>query len=299
MPDYGLLDATCPIDWSHPLNRGLVGEWAVTPLAGWSRGRTLRDLVRGGRTPHDGTLTGMAFPATTASGWAGAKGRPGGFGSIAFDGTNDYVNLLSLPAISNASFSVAAWVYPTNLAGRFEVFCSSTGLGQTGLEIGNSNGTTATATFDNADFWTQTSNNAVTANAWNFIIWAADGLTGGNRKIYVNGRDVTSGGSGALATGGTFTAAFIGKRSTNSQFFPGRLDGIQLYNYGLTATVAAALYDETRRGNPDRWRWVRPWSFGVEVAAAPPPGVYGSRARLVNHGTHGSLTRARIVNHGA
>ncbi len=53
-----LLDVRCPIDWQHPLNRGLVSEWAVPPLSGWRGGNTLRDLVRGAKPANDGTLNG-------------------------------------------------------------------------------------------------------------------------------------------------------------------------------------------------------------------------------------------------
>src|SRR6185437_5647427 len=48
-----LLDARCPIEWSHPLNRGLEANWAVPPLSGWRGALVLRDLVRGGKAPND------------------------------------------------------------------------------------------------------------------------------------------------------------------------------------------------------------------------------------------------------
>jgi hypothetical protein len=80
-PFHGFIDTACPVDWAHPLNRGLVADWTILPIPGWRGGLTLRDLVRGGRRPNDGTLT--AGPT-----WGGAKGRPGGFGSLNTNGTS-------------------------------------------------------------------------------------------------------------------------------------------------------------------------------------------------------------------
>ena len=64
----GLVDTTCPINWQHDLNVGLVMSLSCIPNSGWSGGRTWFDLVKGGKAPNNGTLTNMAFPASTTSG---------------------------------------------------------------------------------------------------------------------------------------------------------------------------------------------------------------------------------------
>src|SRR5688500_4148301 len=69
------------VNLSHPLNRGLVGWWL--PGFGGRTGQVLRDLS--GNHTH-GTLTNMA-----SDDWIPATGRPGGFGALNFDGSNDHV----------------------------------------------------------------------------------------------------------------------------------------------------------------------------------------------------------------
>lgn len=61
-----ILDAACPINWQHPLNRGLVGWWMAPP--GWSGGSRLHELT--GR--DNGVLTGLS-PVTD---WIGTPYGP-------------------------------------------------------------------------------------------------------------------------------------------------------------------------------------------------------------------------------
>jgi hypothetical protein len=56
------VDRRSPVDWRHPLNRGLVSWWAGLP--GRAGGGTLRDLCR----RHDGTLTGFTAPSDAVTG---------------------------------------------------------------------------------------------------------------------------------------------------------------------------------------------------------------------------------------
>ena len=70
-------------------------------------GTTWTDISRKGT---DGTLTN------------GATFNSGNMGHIAFDGTNDYVDITSLPVISNTSaMTMEAWVYLDNLDNDFQV----------------------------------------------------------------------------------------------------------------------------------------------------------------------------------
>lgn len=71
-----------PLDWSNPLNDGLVMHLAMNE----GHGDVVRDLSMNG---NHGTLKNMAFPPTPASGW-----NPGMSGvGLNFDGTDDYIRV--------------------------------------------------------------------------------------------------------------------------------------------------------------------------------------------------------------
>src|SRR5215831_20671009 len=82
-----MLDVLQPADRSAPLNDGCSGWWMFLPgLSG--AGTVWRDLL----APDHGTLTNMAQPATSTSGWGLTTLRPGGFGELRLDGSDDYVS---------------------------------------------------------------------------------------------------------------------------------------------------------------------------------------------------------------
>lgn len=249
-----LLDCKSPIEWGHPLNRGLVAEWAVTPLSGWRGGLTLRDLVRGGRNPHDGTLTSMT--------WQGAEGRPGGYGSLLGNGSSGYVSVPGLAGnhIGTSGFGVAAWV---NLSSKGSNNCiiSKSDINTVGREwiiyYASSN--------DRFNFFVQGSGGAkqVTANnfgspstgTWYFVAgWVDVGLN----NLYVSVNAGTADTTAFADTAVSLTCNVEIGRYDESNFLNGSVDAPMIYNRPLPV---AALYAESKRGNPDRWRWVptRAW----------------------------------------
>src|SRR5690349_1214055 len=94
------IDIQNPINQDHPLNHGRVAWWLTLP--GLEGGKYLYDLC--GRSP--GTLTNMT---TTSSGWRGTT-RPGGYGHLLFDGSNDVVNM-TVPSQTTTGFTATAWFY--------------------------------------------------------------------------------------------------------------------------------------------------------------------------------------------
>lgn len=87
-----------PVNWSHPLNRGLVSWWLALP-GGWGRGMQFRDLCG----KNHGTLTNG--PA-----WSSAMGRPGGWGSLKFDGSDDYVQVAAHASLNSSVGTIAFWI---------------------------------------------------------------------------------------------------------------------------------------------------------------------------------------------
>ena len=111
-----LIDLAAPVDWTHPLARGLVAWFLAVP--GTMGGRTWVNLCR----PHQsGTLANVRLPAIATSGWAATK-RLGGLGELRFDGPDDLVSapghgLHNLPALT-----LTAWARPVTIGENLQGF---------------------------------------------------------------------------------------------------------------------------------------------------------------------------------
>lgn len=250
---YGTLDHACPVEWSHPLNRGLVGEWAVPPLSGWRGANTLRDLVRGGKFPHDGTLTNGPT-------WAGPRGRPGGYGSLALDGTNDYV-AATFPRVP-LPVTFAGWVNRT--AAQSQVVLSHSSGGNDGYRLDLSGGNVllftlgAVANYGSA---------LIVPTGWAFVAASVTGDAGSvTLAVGTAGKLATE--TAAIGTSiGTPSNLYLGQRGDGVDFFAGSMDGLTVYGRALSVSELRAFYDQSRRGNPDRWRWRKPIVRGFAAAA--------------------------------
>ncbi len=257
------VDPACLLDGSHPLNSGLVGEWSVIPNSGWSRGLVLYDLMRGLHNPNPGTLTNGPT-------WVGSKGRPGGFGGVSYvTASNQYAACGSGPVVGFGAINmtVAAWINTSQAWGNI---CSCLGAGFAGFEFSVSNGQSGTSASDgqvslyNGSGWTNTTAR-VDDGLWHHVAVTNDGT---NSNFYIDGalsRSVAH--TNPNTPAGVFQ---IGLRpSTTGIGFQGIIDGVMLWKtVVLSPSAIAALYAETRRGNPERWRWVsnRSWVIPTGVA---------------------------------
>jgi hypothetical protein len=251
----GLVDPRCPLDWSHPTNRGLLAEYAAVPNPGWRGGLTLRDLVRGGRAPHDGTLV-------NGPKWQGAAGRPGGYGSLSFDGTNDLVNCGDVPGISGTALTVAGWLRRDAAQANFPVpVHKETGGGGFILYLDASSGT---INFRVNGSGTATTSAGLAVGAWYHCCATYDGV---NQRVYLNG--LPDGVHANTApVGANSQALCLGNDAAGvGTYFQGALDGVLLWPRCLSAAEVRAFFDESRRGNPSRWRWLSRAAWSVPAAA--------------------------------
>src|SRR5262245_4165743 len=88
-----LVNPSCPINWKHPLNQGLIGEWSAVPNSGQRGGLTVRDMRR--RYPSNATLVSQS---SWLAGAANFGKRRGGYGALSFDGASTDASL------SNSNF---------------------------------------------------------------------------------------------------------------------------------------------------------------------------------------------------
>lgn len=220
-----------PINWSHPLNRGLVGWWLALP--NWNRGYTWRDLC--GRS--HGTLTNM----DAGTDWVTSTR---GFGAVDFDGTNDRVATTLGYAVS--PLSATAWIYPRTFGGvsKGRIFDANQGIwfidnsGDGGLAFNTmmyvANGAN-TGTFSPA--------NIITANVWQHVALTYDGTTA---QHYVNGINV---GSQSPPAGSAATGLNIGGRSIdNNRNFDGMIDDVRIFDYVMSPETVQGIYVDSLAG---------------------------------------------------
>lgn len=272
-----LLDCRCPVEWSHPTNRGLVAEWAAVPLPGWVGANKFRDLVRGGKNPHDGTITNAAFPPSSTSGWQGnQRGRRGGFGCVALDGTNDFVNCGNGGSIEfgTGDFSVCLWVRPNNSAVvSFVGKRAAAAATDQGWGIGARNTTNAQVQLGDGTHGvddTAVTPGSLWDGAWHRVVVSYTRTA--TAKWYTDGILKYTTASIAAVTGSVSNTGqnlCLGAYNGGSQnFLLGLVDCVALYSRALTASDVAADYDQQRRGNPDRWRWLLRKAYFHPAAAA-------------------------------
>lgn len=280
MDDHGILDVGCPINWDWPASRGLLSRWMAVPAPGWTRGLTLRDLVRGGKAANDGTLSNFAFPPTSTSGWSGPAGRKGGYGALNFDGADDVVTMAS--AAPPALFSISAWIRPRSLgegnAGNvFAIRDTADGNPNYQVRMAGGSGTERIrmiAGWSGGLGGWDSPNGSIPLNAWTHVVITYDaGSASNDAVIYVNGVSVTV--TEAVTPSGSINntahAWTVGNNTAGSGTFDGCLDDVCVWNVILSPALARAVYEDGCRGSPDSLRWLaRPGWLAPEPASFDP-----------------------------
>lgn len=220
-----------------------VGRWDFEE----GSGTTAFDISGNANT---GTITGATY-------------IPGKVGKgLNLDGVDDQVNagsgttLDNLVAQGNSGMTISAWIKPTFTTGIYDTFIAkATSNSPTNgwtIYTTNSNKTLEfDAGFAGNDLVVPSTDNALTANVWQFITvtWTGSG-TASTVHMYVNGKEVTYG----TTTAGTSTrdsdasASFrVGTADNTADFYKGGIDQVQAFNYVRTPAQIAWDYN---RGKP-------------------------------------------------
>lgn len=261
-----LLDSVSPINWEHPLNSGLLADYSV--IAGG--GLMLRNLV--GVMPN-GTLNFGPI-------WLGHSDRPGGYGCLSFDGTDDYVDASSLMNTSEITFSV--WIKAVNFSKSYNAIVSRGNTTDYSQILVKSTGKLAPyirTVSGNTVAYDGTGVNTLVVGKWYHLALtynSVNGLAG-----YVNGAlDGSASANGSLST--TPLPTIIGNWSIGlgGREYAGLIDGVRIYNRALSAREVASLYAEQASGNPNIWNWQSTRTFflplttpAVAILDGPCPGT--------------------------
>jgi len=147
--------------------------------------------------------------------------------SMDFDGTSDFVNVGTMPALP-ADFTFAAWIYPTRTNGSYEMIYSQGqypyfAINNEKLEIVVSS--------------VLQTGNIITANEWQHV--AATRISG-LLSLYRNG--VVQADKPSQTSSIAADISQIGKWYNSAHYFQGKIDQFCIFDYGLSASQVATLY---------------------------------------------------------
>lgn len=231
------------VNRSCSLNRGLVSWWMALPDQ--QRGNVFRDLCM----RNHGTLTNGPT-------WGGALGRLGGWGSLACDGSDDYVQVSNCRFDSRCSFF--AWVYP-----RESTTCAvlettlSPGSGTADREIYIDGSGLWTCRIFDQDAGTNKTVTGSTAvgNAWRHVGFSCDGT---NMTLYENGLQTGQTAAGSPFTGFGTASLVMGRTGAGLSDHGNLLiDSVRQYSVGVSPATAWGIFADEAAGYPQTLNWMR------------------------------------------
>jgi hypothetical protein len=247
------LNITNPINTKCPWNRGLVGNWMALPqLTG---GVKWFDSCR----VNNGTLTNMAFPATSTSGW-GPPTRPGAFGELRLDGVDDYVTCSSVVGIPGNTSPITLTAYLTinaiavgNNSAIFNL--TTSGVRDYVFQIATIGATTYVAT-DGWDFATTITGSQIPSiGVPHMLSLTHDGA--GNFKYYLDG--ILSKSFTVPVAAGTVDTVYIGARQSGATgYMDARFFSAAIHNVALSAGEIQGMYLNSCTGYRRTLNWIEP-----------------------------------------
>jgi hypothetical protein len=246
----------------------------MLPLADGPRGIPVPDLV--------GTSHGLRI-ANAA--WSSPRGRPGGWASLALDGTGDQITVPHKAALNVAAgnFTLSCWFYATAFGSYKSVVTKDTN--PAARELGFFIDTTTGGGFNvgTGAFVPATFSPAYTTGAWQWWCWTRTaGAT--NNTFYRNGiqNAVDNNPGGWGTTVNALDLVWGGDPSAGGTAWNGWLDDMRVMNRGWSADEVLLYYALSKRGYPGLLR-------RVAGTARRPPAVVAGTAMLVHPGMHARM----------
>lgn len=228
----GLVCTGDAVNLDHPLNRGLVSWWLALPDQ--QRGVIFRDLCM----RNHGTLVNSPL-------WEGDRGKPGGCGSLLFNGSTQYVeNASPTPSASTMpTLTIACW-YRISAHRNFHIYVAhgtytngydfySSTLGYLFFQLKTASGS-----------WEIRTDTTIPADGhWHHIACVYDGTN--TVAIYLDGVGQALTGGGGTPPSGSISASgslYLGSDLGGTSYLLGSLDDVRIYGRHLDAREVAELY---------------------------------------------------------
>jgi hypothetical protein len=206
--------ARTPAQVAYDYNRG-------KPVAWWKmdegEGTSVYDWSGNGNT---GTMQNMDPP----NDWVTGKYNK----ALDFDGSDDYISVPSSPAYNIGNdFTISSW-FKTTTAGERPIWSNRDGVGYLYYGVVSGKGFIY---YNGASPAGISTNKSINDNIWHNFVFVRSGTTS---YLYVDGAlDSSPTQTGYTAANGT---ARIGHDVANgTEYFPGQIDDVRIYNYALTA----------------------------------------------------------------
>lgn len=264
--DY--IDASAPVNWASPLNRGLVSWWTALPQQ--SRGVIMRDLCR----RNDATLVNGTDPT-------GPRGRRGGFGSWLYDGTDDYGLSSALNGDASVGFAWMAWIRPgfgsTSDTRRGVFMWTNSSIGGAAdpprIMLIWVNATLGFY-FDQKTNFAYSAKPTFAADEWHHLAVSKGPGQTDHGVIYWDGLPLSV--TTIAAAGGVTSTSgydyFHGVEVPGGQYWHGQMNDERLFIVpgGLSASAIYQNYAASLRGWPGELNWYRPRVSAAQGATAFP-----------------------------
>ena len=178
------------------------------------------------------------------------------YGSIAFDGVDDYVENTSpnLGITGNASITLSCWFYftGTSSAGAYASLLSY-GDGPTALDtfaLGINDVYRLVFTFNGANS-AISNQNVIAANTWNnFVGTKTPGAINTTTKLYLNGSEISIASASTATPNVTSRVIRVGRWTNdgvgNEFYYTGRIPQVSIYNRALSAAEVSQNYNALR-----------------------------------------------------
>lgn len=256
---------TDPVNRHHPLNRGRVAWWLAVP--GLDGGRQWFDLMG----QAHGTLSNGPTWRSSA--------RPGSWGSLKFDGTDDRI-IVSGVSFTSGPITISTWLRCPWQTQRYRNLFDWGGGGSAGIRLlttgGTANGwlTRSIAVVGNgyspgnSPRASAAYGAALADNSWHHVCVT---MTSGGSAIYIDGvalsLDLNASGNAV----GTLAAQQIslGSNPADGDYSDGEQDDVSYWSRALSPAEVQASYDLSRRGYPGVLN--RLGGRSMVVMVLPPP----------------------------
>ena len=257
LPD-GVGDWDVPSGNSQPPTEGDGNDITTTATlyaeyrldeASWS-GSAGEVLDNSGNNLHGRAVNGADTDNTNPA----KSSDPGTCGYGIFDGSNDYVVLPAAFENKQSSFTITAWINPTNTDHGSRILADDENNSQQGYALSLGDAGTGRLRFYSrgvSPVSVDTSSAVISTNTWTFVA-GVHNATNKTREIYVNGvaQIVTGGGTSNTYSGnwGVDTGlASIGGETDSGETanrFTGSIDEVRVYDGALTSGEILAIYNE-------------------------------------------------------